>query len=681
MTSDFEIVLENYHGTEPHVVIPDGVTKIDCAAFAHCKSLRTIKIPDSVTEIAGSAFYECSNLTSVSIPDGVTEIRPETLGLCNSLASVSLPESVTVIGQRAFFSCISLRSVTIPDGVREIGREAFGCCPITIICRENSYTHRYCVENHLTYIFDYQLEAFHGFLPQGYKKLASPFLADEEKPFIFISYSHKDRDTVLPILKPLYESGWKIWYDEGLTIGDRYDETLEEHVRNCSAFLLFVSENSVNSYYCLENEIPWANAYGKPIIRCNLGERLDFEIREGSVAAEVTPAEITAALETISGLTRGDRREAKGITVVVNPADRDGAAGDGFACCLYTGKNNVTAKAIMLEAKNSGCTLYDAVSEGTDEEKLQNSASLIVFLDRAFLADAKLTKILSDAYQAGRDIAVCQLENITNDDLPQELMGLHKMQWLHFVHGITADMNTKLVRHLQKRGCRNTAILPGFEYEKTDKGIIIKKYTGMDPNPRIESEYGGLPVTEISDEAFYNCTYLTAFEIPDSITKIGGRTFRNCGNLASITIPDSVTEIGAAAFGICQSLASITIPDSVKKIDRRAFAASGLKTVTLSAGITEIGEGLFFRCESLTTVTIPGTVSEIADKAFMNCISLTSITIPDSVTEIGKSAFDNCPNLTVICSPDSYARKYCEKEGIPFRSSNPGLFSRLFGKK
>ena len=688
MADEFEIVLENYHGSKTHVVIPDGVTKI-----------------------AGGAFYGNSSMTSVSIPGSVTEIGPEAFSVCENLTSVSLPESAAAIGQRAFFSCVNLRSITIPDGVTDIGRDAFGCCPITVICRENSCAHRYCAENHLTYIFDYQLEAFHGFLPHNYKKLASPFLADEEKPFIFISYSHRDRDEILPILKTLYESGWKIWYDEGLTIGDKYDETLEEHVRNCSAFLLFASENSVNSYYCIENEIPWAYEYGKPIIRCDLNEGLDFEIREGTVAATVSPEKIEPALKKISGLARGEHREAKGISVVVNPADRDGAEGDGFACCLYTADHAAAAKAVMLEAKNSGCTLYDAVEERAEKEELESCACLIVFLDRSFLANEAFTKTLAKAYLAGRDLAVCQLESIRSDDLPQELLGLRKMQWLNFVYGISADMVTKLVRHLQKRGCRNSAILPGFEYEKTEKGIIIKKYTGIDPNPRIERNYGVLPVTEIADEAFHNCTFLTAFEIPDGIKKIGRETFRNCGNLASITIPDSITEIEAAAFGICQSLTSVSVPDSVRKIERRAFAAcSGLKSITLPDGLAELGEGAFFRCESLLSISLPASitkieskmfanceslqavmipahVTEIGDQTFLNCKSLrsvilpnsvarigkeaflgcqnlTSVTVSGSVTEIGEDAFGDCPDLTVKCSPDTCAWKYCVENNI-----------------
>ena len=597
---------------------------------------------------------------------------------CKNLTEVILPKNLEEIEARAFASCARLPLLIMPNSPVAIDDSAFSHCEnITIVCRESSQTHQYCLDNRLTYLFDYQFEAFHGVIPPGIEKLASPFLADEEKPFIFISYSHKDRDEVLQIIKTLYESGWKIWYDEGLTIGDRYDETLEEHVRNCSAFLLFVTENSLNSYYCRENEIPWAIEHGKPIIRCNLVEGLNYEVEESAVAATVSQADIETALEKISGLSRGERRIAKGISVVVNPADRGGASGDGFACCLYTGENAAAAKAIMLEAKNSGCTLYDAVEEGADEEKLQHCACLIVFLDKRFLADGFLSKKLIEAYQSGRDIAICQLESISNDDLPQELVGLHKMQWLHYVHGITSDMNTKLARHLQKRGCRNAAVLPGFEYEKTGEGIVINRYTGKEPSLRIESEYGNIPVVEIADEAFRNCIHLKSVLIPDTVTAIGNHAFEGCINLSSAVLGAAVTSIGTSAFegcsaltsivipqGLtevkdsmfkgCASLASFIIPDGVTEIGDHAFGGcTGLTSLTIPDRVTKIGDNAFEGCTGLTSLTIPDGVSVIGEGAFSGCSSLTSFVIPHSVKEIGKGAFNYCPGLTAITIPDS----------------------------
>ena len=412
------------------------------------------------------------------------------------------------------------------------------------------------------------------------------------------------------------------------------------------------------------------------------------------------PSETESALEKIDGLIKGEKRIAKGISVVVNPADRDEANGDGFAYCLHAEKNKAVIKSILLETKNSGCTLYDASSEGEDSEKLQSSVCLIVFLDKAFLADKHLTDILIREYQAGKDMAICMIENIENTDLPQELIGLHKMQWLNFAHGISSDMNTKLIRHLQKRGCRNIAILPGFEYEKTDEGIIIKRYAGLDPNPRIESEYGGVPVieitgntfsnnpriesviisegitkladdafkncpnlatitipegvTEIGKEAFKSCTNLVTITIPEGVTKIGKEAFRDCTSLTSISIPDSVTEIGKEAFRGCTGLASISISGNVKKINIRVFdSCKGLTSISIPDSVTIIEESAFEECTSLTSFTIPGNIIKISEATFKRCANLTSINIPDGVTEIGESAFEGCRSLNSIVIPNN----------------------------
>ena len=623
--------LVDYRGREGNVVVPDAVTAIGTEAFRSCKEMTSIDLPGSVKEIRDYAFDYCTGLTAVDLPD-----------------------SLVKIGKGAFNSCIGLVSINIPGSVKEIGDYAFDNCPdLTVVCPENSYAHRYCLENHLRFIFDYQFEAFHGVIPPGIEKLASPFQADEEKPFIFISYSHRDREAVLEIIKRLYEEGWKIWYDEGLTIGDRYDETLEEHVRDCSVFLLFVTSHSLNSRYCRDNEIPWANRYGKPIIKCILEEGTDYEIRKGTVAATVTPAKIEPALEKIDGLARGERRTAEGISVVVDPAARSEAGGGGFAGCLYAGENAATARAIMFEARNSGCNLYDASGPGADVTRLQNCASLIVFLDKAFLADDYLTGALIEAYQAGRDLAVCKLEKVEEKDLPPELKALRKMQWLDFAHGINADMSAKLANHLQKRGCRNSATLPGFEYDETDEGIVIRKYTGMDADPRIRSEYGGRPVVEIGNEAFSGCARLKSFEIPESVKRIGQSAFSKCPCLTSIVIPDSVTEIGERAFESCGDLTTVVIGTGVTEIAKCTFLRCGnLNSVTIRGCVKEIKEYAFCWCKSLRTIDIPEGLTRIGMDAFSSS-GLVSITLPDGLVRIGKNAFHECYQLTSVVIPDS----------------------------
>ena len=124
-------------------------------------------------------------------------------------------------------------------------------------------------------------------------------------------------------------------------------------------------------------------------------------------------------------------------------------------------------------------------------------------------------------------------------------------------------------------------------------------------------------VREIGYKAFWWCSNLTSFTIPDSVKKIGEEAFDGCTSLKSITIPNCITEIGWSAFANCKNLTSVTIPNNV----------------------TKIGEYAFNGCKSLKSVTIPNSVTSIGYYAFKGCIGLMSIIIPSSVTNIGKDAF------------------------------------------
>ena len=48
------------------IVIPDGVTSIDCQAFWGCDCLTSITIPNSVTTICDQAFDRCEHLTRIT---------------------------------------------------------------------------------------------------------------------------------------------------------------------------------------------------------------------------------------------------------------------------------------------------------------------------------------------------------------------------------------------------------------------------------------------------------------------------------------------------------------------------------------------------------------------------------------------------------------------------------------
>ncbi len=66
--SDFTIegsVLTKYHGPGGHVIIPDGITRIETSAFQSCAGLTSVTIPKSVTTMGTHAFYDCGALKDI----------------------------------------------------------------------------------------------------------------------------------------------------------------------------------------------------------------------------------------------------------------------------------------------------------------------------------------------------------------------------------------------------------------------------------------------------------------------------------------------------------------------------------------------------------------------------------------------------------------------------------------
>ena len=72
--------------------------------------------------------------------------------------------------------------------------------------------------------------------------------------YVFVSYAHSDSRIVMPYLSALQRAGYRIWYDEGIHKGSNWTIMLGERLQNCTSFLLFSSENSINSKH-VENEI------------------------------------------------------------------------------------------------------------------------------------------------------------------------------------------------------------------------------------------------------------------------------------------------------------------------------------------------------------------------------------------------------------------------------------------
>lgn len=70
------------------------------------------------------------------------------------------------------------------------------------------------------------------------------------EPYVFISYAHKDKGNVLPIIQGLQDRGFRVWYDEGIEVGSEWPDFIAEHLENCACVLSFVSRNFGDSHNC-----------------------------------------------------------------------------------------------------------------------------------------------------------------------------------------------------------------------------------------------------------------------------------------------------------------------------------------------------------------------------------------------------------------------------------------------
>ncbi len=73
---------------------------------------------------------------------------------------------------------------------------------------------------------------------------------DGEKPYIFISYAHKDAAVVNQMIAQMIDDGYRVWYDEGIHPGTNWDEFIASKIKGCSMLIAFLSENYLASDNC-----------------------------------------------------------------------------------------------------------------------------------------------------------------------------------------------------------------------------------------------------------------------------------------------------------------------------------------------------------------------------------------------------------------------------------------------
>ena len=317
----------------------------------------------------------------------------------------------------------------------------------------------------------------------------------------------------------------------------------------------------------------------------------------------------------------------------------------------------------------------------------------------------------SDLNDGSGDYLFSDMKSLHTIKLPNsmETMGQYLFVGCESLTSVTLPKSLKTLPDWTFSSCFNqndnlTSILidDSNPYYSSDGSALFDKYkTKMFFAVKSLREYA-IPssVSEIIQEAFYNCRHLKTLVLPLRLKSVNGHHFSNCDSLYSISvdeknpylcsdgsalynkdkselvfvyhtvrkmsIPSSVTKIGDYAFYNCTNLTSIELPSGVTEIGDYAFYnCTNLSSLTLPSGVKEIGFSAFQGCKSLTSVTIPSGVKYISSFTFYECESLRFINLPSDLKYIGEEAFEGCTGLTSIYA---FMEKPCEIDETTFEN-------------
>ena len=121
-SSEGDVILLRYTGSDETVVVPDHVTAVADGAFINNKRIRRVDLRNA-ERVGTRAFSDCVKLESVRMGN-VTVIGPMAFEFCRALSDIEYGE-LTEIGDFAFSHCSSFDFTVFPESITFAGRGAF----------------------------------------------------------------------------------------------------------------------------------------------------------------------------------------------------------------------------------------------------------------------------------------------------------------------------------------------------------------------------------------------------------------------------------------------------------------------------------------------------------------------------------------------------------------------------
>ena len=525
------------------------------------------------------------------------------------------------------------------------------------------------------------------------------FPYEGKDPYVFVSYSHRDMDRVMPILQRLNAEGFRIWYDEGIDPGTEWPESIARHLNGSRVVLAFISQNAISSHNC-RREINYALSKNLGFLwvmlePCEMSPGLEMQLSSYQALMSYTYSSAERFYDRLLSL-------------------------DILQSCKEISRSE-EKNCHEIPRKPEKAAPEQKAPENQKPDGAKKNRWLIFGLAGA-AALLLLVFLIPKLFSGGSDFREETGENLPQEDvLPAAAVPEISLS------GDIEDLSWKLedgVLTVRGKGglgedYQKWESAPWSEQRESITEIIIEEgITRIGYG--VFSEYSNVTSVSLSEgllqieyDAFAGCEKLENVALPDSLEYIGAFAF-NATALKAVTIPPNVYQIDAGAFGFIGSLDTIDVhpdspwfcsvdgilfnkdmteilcypcgrkdveyrvPEGVIRIGGECFGGCGLKEVVMPDSLLEIGEGAFELC-GLEKLCLPSGLKTIEDHVFY-ANGFNSVTIPASVESIGRSVFVMCQQLGEI-NVEKGNRSYSSENGVLFNADKTELICYPCGKK